>query len=79
MNLTERLGLAVLHKLDPETAHGLSIKALKAGLAPAPGPVTSDRLQTQVAGLSLPNPVGLAAGFDKNGEVLAPLSQAAQH
>ncbi|WP_424831063.1 quinone-dependent dihydroorotate dehydrogenase [Ruegeria sp.] len=75
MNLTERLGLAALHKLDPETAHGLSIKALKAGLAPTPGPVTSSRLRTQVAGLDLPNPVGLAAGFDKNGEVLAPLSR----
>ncbi|MBT3143704.1 dihydroorotate dehydrogenase (quinone) [Phaeobacter gallaeciensis] len=75
MNLTERLGLAALHKVDPETAHGLSIKALKSGLTPTPGPVTSDRLRTTVAGLSLPNPVGLAAGFDKNAEALAPLSQ----
>lgn len=76
MKLTEKLGLAALHRMDPETAHGLSIKALKAGLAPAPGPVTSNRLRTEVAGLDLPNPVGLAAGFDKNGEVLAPLSRA---
>ncbi len=76
MKLTEKLGLAALHRLDPETAHGLSIKALKSGLAPTPGPVTSDRLKTRVAGLDLPNPVGLAAGFDKNGEVLAPLSRA---
>lgn len=76
MKLTEKLGLAALHRLDPETAHSLSIKALKAGLAPAPGPVTSPRLRTQVAGLDLPNPVGLAAGFDKNGEVLTPLSRA---
>lgn len=75
MNLTERLGLAALHKVDPETAHGLSIKALKSGLTPTPGPVTSDRLRTTVAGLSLPNPVGLAAGFDKNAEALAPLAQ----
>ncbi|WP_299076549.1 quinone-dependent dihydroorotate dehydrogenase [uncultured Ruegeria sp.] len=76
MKLTEKLVLAALHRLDPETAHAISIKALKAGLAPAPGPVTSPRLRTQVAGLNLPNPVGLAAGFDKNGEVLGPLSQA---
>ncbi|WP_170426562.1 quinone-dependent dihydroorotate dehydrogenase [Ruegeria arenilitoris] len=76
MKLTEKLGLAALHRMDPETAHGLSIKALKAGLAPAPGPVTSPRLSTEVAGLKLPNPVGLAAGFDKNGEVLGPLSRA---
>ncbi|WP_170465274.1 quinone-dependent dihydroorotate dehydrogenase [Ruegeria arenilitoris] len=76
MKLTEKLGLAALHRMDPETAHGLSIKALKAGLAPAPGPVASSRLRTRVAGLDLPNPVGLAAGFDKNGEVLGPLSRA---
>ncbi len=76
MKLTEKLGLAALHRLDPETAHGLSIKALTSGLAPTPGPVTSDRLKTRVAGLDLPNPVGLAAGFDKNGEALAPLSRA---
>ena len=54
----------------------MSIKALKSGLAPAPGPVTTPRLKTVVAGLALPNPVGLAAGFDKNGEVLTPLSRA---
>ncbi|WP_171170352.1 quinone-dependent dihydroorotate dehydrogenase [Ruegeria sp. HKCCA0370] len=76
MKLTEKLGLAALHRIDPETAHGMSIRALKSGLAPAPGPVTTPRLKTVVAGLTLPNPVGLAAGFDKNGEVLAPLSRA---
>lgn len=75
MKLAEKLGLAVLHKMDPEAAHGVSIKALKAGLAPMPGPITSARLKTSIAGLDLPNPVGLAAGFDKNGEVLAPLSR----
>ncbi|MEX0306598.1 MAG: quinone-dependent dihydroorotate dehydrogenase [Ruegeria sp.] len=76
MKLAEKIGLAALHRLDPESAHGLSIKALKSGLAPLPGLVTSDRLKIEVAGLSLPNPVGLAAGFDKNGEVLGPLSRA---
>lgn len=76
MSLIERLGLGALHRFDPETAHGLSIKALKMGLAPTPGPVTSARLATQVAGIALPNPVGLAAGFDKNAEALAPLSRA---
>ncbi len=75
MKLSERLGLAVLHRLDPETAHGMSIKALKSGLTPTNGPVSSPRLKTSLAGLRLPNPVGLAAGFDKNGEALAPLSR----
>jgi len=72
----ERLGLAALHRLDPETAHGLSIRALRAGLVPLPGPVTSPRLRTRLAGLDLPNPVGLAAGYDKNAEAIAPLSRA---
>ena len=72
----EQLGLKALLKIDPELAHGLAIKALKMGLAPTPGPVTSSRLATKVAGLDMPNPVGLAAGFDKNAEVVAPLSNA---
>ncbi|WP_425037909.1 quinone-dependent dihydroorotate dehydrogenase [Primorskyibacter sp. S187A] len=75
MNLIETIGLRALRGLDPERAHGLAIKALKAGLAPAPGPVTSQRLATSVAGLPLPNPVGLAAGFDKNAEALVGLSK----
>lgn len=72
----ERAGLALMHRFDPETAHGLSIRALRAGLAPMPGPVSSARLATEVAGLALPNPVGLAAGFDKNAEALAQLMRA---
>jgi dihydroorotate dehydrogenase len=70
----ERIGLAALHRIDPEAAHGLAIRALRAGLAPSPGPVTSPRLQTRLAGLDLPNPIGLAAGFDKNATAVGPLS-----
>lgn len=76
MKLIERLGLAALHKFDPETSHGLSIAALKSGLAPLSGQATSSRLATTIAGLDLPNPIGLAAGYDKNAEVIAPLSKA---
>ena len=75
MTLIDRLGLAVLHRFDPEVAHGLSIKALNAGLVPGPGPITSARLKTRLAGLDLPNPVGLAAGLDKNAEALTPLAR----
>ncbi|KIC25559.1 MULTISPECIES: quinone-dependent dihydroorotate dehydrogenase [unclassified Leisingera] len=75
MKLTEKLALAAMHRIDPEAAHGLSVKALTMGLAPAPGPVTSARLKTTLAGIDLPNPVGLAAGYDKNAEALAPLSK----
>jgi dihydroorotate dehydrogenase len=76
MSLPERIGLAVLRRIDPERAHGLALKALKSGLAPLPGPITSPRLRTGLAGLELPNPIGLAAGFDKNAEAIAPLSRA---
>ena len=51
--------------MDPERAHALALQALKMGIAPLPGPVTTPRLETRLAGLALPNPVGLAAGFDK--------------
>ena len=53
--------------LDPERAHTLTVAALKQlppGRKPAAGP-----LAIEVAGITFPNPVGLAAGFDKNGEV----------
>ncbi len=76
MKPAERLGLGLLHRVDPETAHGLALGALRLGLAPTPGPVTSARLETTLAGLHLPNPVGLAAGFDKNATALAPLARA---
>jgi len=68
------LGAALLRKLDPETAHGLAIKALQA--VPLPTPAADDPiLTTRIAGLTLPNPVGLAAGLDKNGEALGGLSK----
>ncbi|OSP56314.1 quinone-dependent dihydroorotate dehydrogenase [Pseudoruegeria sp. SK021] len=76
MSVLERAALLALHRLDPETAHGVAMKALISGLAPLPGPVTSPRLATQIAGLHLPNPIGLAAGFDKNAQALAPLARA---
>lgn len=76
MSGVERLGLAALRRIDPERAHGLAIWAVRAGLAPLPGPVRSSRLAVRLAGLDLPNPVGLAAGFDKNATALAGLARA---
>lgn len=76
MNLPERLGLPLLRTLDPERAHGLALAALRAGLGPAPGPVTGPRLATTLAGLALPNPLGLAAGMDKNATAVAALGRA---
>lgn len=77
MNLLEKYGLKALHMCDPETAHGMSIKALKAGLVPMPGgPIGGARLATDLCGISLLNPIGLAAGYDKNAEAIRPLTQA---
>ena len=75
MRLTEGLALSALRLLDPETAHGLALRALRAGLGPKAGPPTSARLRTRLAGLELPNPVGLAAGFDKNAVALEALAR----
>ncbi len=75
MKALESIGLKLMHRFDPETAHGLAIKALNSGLGPKNGPVTSSRLVTQIAGLNLPNPIGLAAGFDKNATALHALAR----
>ncbi len=76
MSLIERAGVALLGRIEPERAHGLALAAVRAGLVPTPGPVTSPRLATSLAGLALPNPIGLAAGFDKNAEAAAGLAAA---
>jgi dihydroorotate dehydrogenase len=75
VSLLERVGLPLLRRFDPETAHGLSLRALNMGLAGGQGPVSSARLRTDLAGVELPNPVGLAAGFDKNAQAIRPLAR----
>ena len=76
MSFAEGAALAALRQIDPETAHGIALKAVQYGLGPRPGPITSSRLAVTLAGLHLANPVGLAAGFDKNAQAIAPLSRA---
>ncbi|MCX5497818.1 quinone-dependent dihydroorotate dehydrogenase [Kaistia dalseonensis] len=58
-----------LFQIDPETAHGLSLKVLASGLGPHVRPDRDPRLARHLFGLDFPNPLGLAAGLDKNGEV----------
>jgi len=62
-----RIARPVLFALDPERAHHLAIAGLKA--LPADPARLGGPLETTVAGLTFPNPVGMAAGFDKEGEV----------
>jgi dihydroorotate dehydrogenase len=61
--------------LPAETAHRFTIDALKTGLARPEVDLDDPRLTVTLrkSGLTLPNPVGLAAGFDKNAEVIAPM------
>lgn len=69
MSLFYKMGTAAMRMLPAEPAHKTTLKALKAGLGPVAVKTASPELVTQVGGLTLPNPVGLAAGFDKDCEV----------
>jgi len=69
IRLFDRLAAPLLRALDPEQAHALALQALM--LAPLRRPAPDDeKLAVAAFGLRFPNPVGLAAGFDKNAEVV---------
>lgn len=69
MSLMDAIGRKLLFSLDPETAHGVSIAALRCGLPAGPKPARDERLRVRLCGLDFPNPLGMAAGYDKNAEV----------
>ena len=69
MSFIYKTGTSLLRRLPAERAHVTTVKLLRKGLGPKTGVITSDILKTSVGGLSLPNPVGLAAGFDKDCDV----------
>jgi dihydroorotate dehydrogenase len=60
----------LLYLLSPETAHGVAVWALKNGFAGSTNDTEDAILATRVWNLSFPNPIGLAAGFDKDAEVI---------
>ena len=60
----------LLFTLDAEKAHGMTLCAMKRGLVPAGEPVVDPMLEQALWGIRFPNPVGLAAGFDKNAEAI---------
>jgi dihydroorotate dehydrogenase len=68
MSLLHSLGTIAVRQLSPELAHSATIKSLALGLGPKAGPDRPEDAIT-LAGLSLPNRIGLAAGFDKNAAV----------
>ncbi|MGQ0533726.1 MAG: quinone-dependent dihydroorotate dehydrogenase [Caulobacteraceae bacterium] len=58
-----------LRVFDPESAHHAALWGLRTGMGPRARADRWPRLRTSLAGLDLPNPIGMAAGFDKNCEV----------
>ncbi|MCK5748274.1 MAG: quinone-dependent dihydroorotate dehydrogenase, partial [Oricola sp.] len=56
-------------RFEPETAHRMAIAGLKTGVLPVRAAQPDPRLSVTTAGLTFANPVGVAAGFDKNAEV----------
>ena len=75
MSLLSDLGVAALRRLPAETAHEATLRALELGLGPR-APADDPALAVELAGLRLPNPLGLAAGFDKDGRAPGPLLRA---
>ena len=67
--------MPLLSHLDAERAHALALRALSLGLAGRDSAPPDPRLAVHVLGLTFPNPIGLAAGFDKNATALAPLAR----
>ena len=69
MNALFGLGQALLLALDPERAHDLTVKSLEFGVYPRATEPDDKRLGQRLFGLDFPNPVGMAAGFDKDARV----------
>jgi dihydroorotate dehydrogenase len=61
----------LLHRLNPETAHELTLRALASGVVPRPPAINDPILAVEHLGHWLAHPIGLAAGFDKDGRVFA--------
>lgn len=65
----------ILRRLDPERAHRLAVLALRLGLAGADGIADEEALSVGLSHLQFPNPIGIAAGFDKDGKALRGLAR----
>ena len=60
---------SLIFKIDPELSHNLAIKALKYNYIPINKNLKNNYIETELFGKKIPNPIGLAAGFDKDAEV----------
>ena len=63
----------MLQLLPPETAHNVTIQLTKYGSPLLSKGFQDQSLHTNIKGLSFSNPLGIAAGFDKNAELIDPL------
>ena len=73
MSFLYKVAKPALFKADPEKAHNLTLRAMKAGVYPRAMSTVNDALIQEIWGMRFPNPVGLSAGFDKNAEVIEPI------
>ena len=67
--------IPILRRIDPERAHALAIAGLMLGLARAVRRPADPALAVQALGLRFANPLGIAAGFDKDAQVVRPLAR----
>lgn len=73
MSLLHDVAASSLRFLEPESAHHLSLKLLKAGLGPRDKSLGDPALAVRMSGMDLPNCIGLAAGFDKDAQAFNPM------
>jgi dihydroorotate dehydrogenase len=70
MSRTYRLARRALFKLEPERAHRLAVRVIASGMLPGHRPDPDPRLKRKLLGYEFENPIGIAAGFDKDGEAV---------
>lgn len=73
LSFASHLARPVLLAMDPERAHDTTIRALEAGAYPRPTGPDAPELAVDAFGQRLPNPIGMAAGFDKDARVAGPV------
>ena len=77
--LTYRLARSLLFRLEPERAHRLTLRILRTGLLRGPRGSDDPILATRVWGRDFANPIGLAAGYDKNGLAIDSVERSLNH
>lgn len=69
------VAMPLVRMIDPETAHNLAVKSISWGFFPVKKTIDSSSLGSNVFGLKFDNPLGMAAGFDKQADAVYGLSK----